>query len=313
MAKEQGRKVGPSGPVAGLFRAIREAATAPPANLAELLDQHRKCKGMNKAVERSLYGAFVYLVLRKCRTAIEKGCRDIDELLCAWSNDLVKCITRLAKNNTPPDEVESYIKNELYHSYKHLFAANTLNLNPPASTISDRKRDGREPLPEPVRVRKATPTNWEPDQETGCSPLEDPKYSYLVEAEDHRMTAPSRFNQPPVGQEIDEEDSCHFIVDTLVTAAQTPLEKTIAGMMLAGLSGNAIAQSLKVPRKQIANIIGLLRGRVRRRLDRKESSLLATAIPSSVQPQPKNVADLPSPRPPCASVAFEKATQATAV
>lgn len=313
MAKKQGRKVGPSGPVAGLSQAIHEAATAPPANLAELLDQHRKHEGKDKAVEGILYGTFMYLVFRKYQAAVEIGRCNTDELLCALSDDLATCIERLANNDIPPEKVESYIKNELHHSHKHLQADNTLSINPPASTVSDRKRDGLEPLPEPVRVRKARPTHREPDQETSDSPLEDPKYSYLVEAADHRMAAPSRFNQPPVGNEVDDEDSCHFIVDTLVKAARTPLEKTIAGMMLAGLSGNAIAQSLKVPRKQIANIIGLLRSRVRRRLDRKEPSLLATVIPRSVQSPPKSVADLPSPRPPCAPIAFEKATQATAV
>jgi biotin operon repressor len=150
-------------------------------------------------------------------------------------------------------------------------------------------------------------TRWEPDPQITTNPLEDPVYSYLVETEDGRVAAPSRFCQPPVGKDIDDEDSYVFLADSLVTVAATPLEKTVAGMLLTGHSGNAIARSLKVSRKQITNVIGVLRARVEPRLGIEVEKPVASWME---RPAPEEVLDLPVPRSSLAPARDETAKQA---
>ena len=308
MKKKQNRRVGPSGSVAELSEAIKKAPKAPPANLAELLDEHRKHKGQDKVVAMTLFDAFTYLAYRRYAAALGKGRRDADDLLGELFLDLGKCIERLAENDVPPERVESYIKCELHHSREHLTAADTIRLDPPASTVTDRRKKGLEPLPEPVRVRSIRATRWEPNPEFPTSPLADPAYAHEVQPKYGTARVPSRFDQPPIGNNIDDEDSYTFLADVLVNAAETPLERTVAGMLLTGHSGNEIARSLKVPRNQIANVIGVLRARVGPRVGIEFE--VTPAEPLTGRPAPEVVLDLPVSRSSSAPAGCEAARQA---
>jgi hypothetical protein len=298
------RKVGPSGPVAGMADATSQVPGAPPANLAELLQRHRGSGGKDTAVAKELLDAFAYLAYRKYATAQAHGTKNADDLLGELFLDLGTCIERLAENDVAPEKVESYIKGELYHSRQHLYEKDTISLSPPASTVADRKKKGLEPLPEPVRVRTVQPTRWEADPEDPTDPLHDPACSHLVEGENHSVYVPGRFNQSPVGENVDDEDSITeedrisldgqdnyaFLADTLVKVAETPLERTVVGMLQTGHSGNGIADSLNVSRRQITNIINMLRTRVVERLRLKmKKPPVAKSIPWTQVPDKSRV------------------------
>jgi DNA-binding CsgD family transcriptional regulator len=315
--KKRPRRVGPSAPVAGLSAAVKQASGAPPADLPDLLQQHREHEGKHKAVAKALLDAFAYLPLEKYAAAVRKGRRDTDDLLGVLFEDLGRCIERLAENNIPPEKVEAYIKAELFHSKEHLVMENILSLAPPPSTNVSRDNRGQELYPTPTRVRQVPQTRWEPDAQPRTNPIEDPAYSYLAEAEDGRIAAPSRFNQAPVGKDVEDKDNCiclddkdnyTFLADVLVKAAKTPLEKTVAGMVLAGHSGNDIARSLKVPRNQITNIIRLVLDRVRRRL--RDDEVEKPVAPWTDRPAPDDALDLPVPRSSLAPAGCEAARQA---
>jgi len=306
LKRKQKHSTGRLGPVAGLLTAIHEAPTTPPENLAKLLKQHRENKGKDKAVVKALMEAFAYLPYRKYTEAIEQGRWYADDLLGQAFYDLGICIERLAENQMPAERVESYIKNELFHSRKHLVMKDTISLDPPPSTVAYRKKKGLEPLPEPVRVRTIRPTRWEPNPEFPTSPLEDPACAHKVQPKYGKARVPSRFDQPPVGKDIDDEDSYNFLADTFVKAAESPLEKTVAGMVRTGHSGNDIARSLNVNRKQITKIIGLLRTRVGPRVGIE----VTPAEPLTDRPAPNDVLDLPVPRSSLVPAANETAWQA---
>lgn len=308
--KRREGKAGPSGPVAGLSAAIKQAPGAPPTDLADLLQRHREREGKDKAVAKALLDNFSYLAFAKYEAAVRKGRRDADDLLGVLFEDLGKCVERLADNDVPPEKVEAYIKAELHHSREHLGMENILSLAPPPSTNVSREKKGQELYPTPRRIRrmKIGQTRWEPDPQPITNPLEDLTYSHLVEAEDGRVAAPSRFNQPPVGKDIDDEDSYTFLADVLVKAAKTPLEKTVAGMLLTGHSGNAIARSLKVPRNQITNVLGVLQTRVGSRVGIEIE--VTQAKPLTDRPAPEVVPDLPVSRSSLAPARAETARQA---
>jgi len=317
--KKRNPKIGPSGPVGGMSEAISEAGGAPPDNLSELLQQHREQKGQDKAVAEKLRNDFAYLAYEKYTDAVAKGKRNADDLLPMAFEDLATCIDRLAGNDVLPENVESYIKAELHHSGKHLRRKDKISLSPPASTIADRKKKGLEPLPEPIRVRHIIqPTRWEPDPQPLTSPLQDPKCSHLVKAEDRKAGVPTRFVRPPVDrtpEDVDNEDSYHILVKTLLDSAETPLEKTIAERQLTGLSGNEIARSLAesqgLKRHEVFDVINTLRGRVWRRLngENAEHTVLDKIAEWLDQPAPDDAIDLPIPRSRRAPSGFEAARQ----
>jgi hypothetical protein len=308
MKKEREGKAGPSAPVAGLSAAIKEASGAPPIDLADLLQRHRECKGADKAVAEALLNSLSYLAYAKYEAAVRKGRKDTDDLLGVLFEDLGTCIKRLASNDVPPEQIVAYIKAELHHSKEHLVMENILSLAPPPSTRVSREKKGQEPYPTPRRVRYVEQTRWEPDPQPKINPLEDPFCSHRVEAEDGKVAVPSRFYQPPVEKRVDDEDSYTFLADVLVKAAETPLEKTVAGMLLTGHSGNAIARSLKVPRNQITNVIGVLRARVGSRMGTEVD--VTQAEPLAGWPAPEVVLDLPVPRSSLSPARAETARQA---
>jgi hypothetical protein len=304
--KKREPKAGPTGPVSGLPEAISEASGAPPTNLADLLDAHRKNKGEDKSVQQALMDAFSYLAYRKYTAAVEKGRRNTDDLLGELFFDLGKCIKRLAKNDIPSDEVEAYIQRELFHSHRHLTKKDTISLAPQPSTIADRKKKDKEPLPKPVRVRSIRATHSELDPDLPANPLEDPGCSHLVEGENNKIYAPSRFNQQPVGKDIDDKENYQFLVDVLKNAAKTPREHEVVELLLSNESGNAIAEALELPRNQITDILKSLRGRVWQRLkgNADEQPVLAKVVDWM-----DRLNDMPVPRSALAPKGFEGARQ----
>lgn len=238
---------GAFGPVAGLQDL---AAKLPPDadQAAELLRQLRAGQfdagsvSISEGRRTTIYyptvvAAFMPLLARAIRVpAFGQACAR------GWHDDrlgflflrLVQAVHRL-RCNDKLDAVKE-IERELYRGRLGYLREISEDIRPPASTNSDRKKRGLPPLPTLKRVREIERNGRFVD------PLED----------DETLAEAGLITQPAEIHETEE------------LVAETPLERSIIGLLKAGFSEREIAASLRTTRHQVRRIIAILRLRAQR-------------------------------------------------